>query len=301
MAVGQYKIYMAGEVLTAADFNASLANITDNGQDIPFPRTEAADFDGYELILDDDADSSITADTDDRIDFRLRGVDLFRMDGATGGATINGFDFIAGATGVAPRISAQGSDSNIGINLVPKGTGAIEINGASLLGIRELPIPAASLSPTISAGCAPLAQVTLGSVDVMSLDFDGATGESAIVAFSLPKSWDRGTVKARFHYRVAAAVTTTVTWGIRALAVGDGDTVQTIYGTPQEVTDTYLGTANLEAITDFTPAVTIAGSPAAGDLLHFYITRNPGTDTTSQDARLEQVVIQYTVNAPNDA
>ena len=35
--------------------------------------------DGYELILDGDADSSITADTDDQFDFKLGGSDVFVM------------------------------------------------------------------------------------------------------------------------------------------------------------------------------------------------------------------------------
>lgn len=41
--------------------------------------TGSLDLNGTELILDADADTSITADTDDQIDFRLSGADDFRM------------------------------------------------------------------------------------------------------------------------------------------------------------------------------------------------------------------------------
>ena len=79
MAVVPAKTWIAGEVLTASDLNSEFLNIYDNGQSIGFPRTSAADFDGQELILDADGDSSITADTDDQIDFKLGGTDVAVM------------------------------------------------------------------------------------------------------------------------------------------------------------------------------------------------------------------------------
>jgi hypothetical protein len=41
-------------------------------------------------------------------------------------------DITNAATGNNPSISATGDDSNISINLVPKGTGTIQANGASV-------------------------------------------------------------------------------------------------------------------------------------------------------------------------
>ena len=79
MAVTVFKTFIAGEVLTASDLNSSLTQLTNNGMDLWSPATEAADFDGQRLILDSDADTSITADTDDQIDFELVGADNFRM------------------------------------------------------------------------------------------------------------------------------------------------------------------------------------------------------------------------------
>lgn len=79
MAVSVYKTFAAGEILTASDLNASFHQIVDNGEDLGFPATQALDLNGFELILDANADTSITADTDNQIDFRLGGSDLFRM------------------------------------------------------------------------------------------------------------------------------------------------------------------------------------------------------------------------------
>ena len=49
------------------------------------------DINGTELILDADADTSITADTDDQIDFKISGADDFRM-------TANNFNVLSGST-----------------------------------------------------------------------------------------------------------------------------------------------------------------------------------------------------------
>ena len=45
---------------------------------------------------------------------------------------VNGLDFVASATGNAVHVQAVGSDTNISLNLVPKGTGGIEIDGADV-------------------------------------------------------------------------------------------------------------------------------------------------------------------------
>jgi hypothetical protein len=54
------------------------------------PTLTGADMNGTELILDADADTSITADTDDQIDFKLNGADDFRM-------TANTFTALSGS------------------------------------------------------------------------------------------------------------------------------------------------------------------------------------------------------------
>lgn len=66
-------------MLSASDLNSSFSQVFDNGEDLGWPATKAKDFDGQELILDSDADTSITADTDDQIDYRVGGRDVMRM------------------------------------------------------------------------------------------------------------------------------------------------------------------------------------------------------------------------------
>ncbi len=119
MAVTQFKTYIY-EVLTASDLNSSLLRITDNGEDLAWPATKAKDLNAQELILDADGDTGIIADTDDRIDFRIQAVDLFRFDGSVA-SVANGIDFTASATGGAVVIQPQGTDTIIDLSIIPKG------------------------------------------------------------------------------------------------------------------------------------------------------------------------------------
>jgi hypothetical protein len=55
------------------------------------------DLNGTELILDADADTSITSDTDDKIDYRIGGADVMQMNATafSGGAIYENADDIA--------------------------------------------------------------------------------------------------------------------------------------------------------------------------------------------------------------
>jgi hypothetical protein len=134
MALTASKTWVAGEVLTASDLNSEFLNIYNGGQSLGWPATANKDFAGYTLTLDADGDTSIKAGTvDDRIDITLQGTILFRIDGSTATTPVNGYDFIAQDAGTDPTITAVGTDANIGINIVPKGTGTLQQGGTRVL------------------------------------------------------------------------------------------------------------------------------------------------------------------------
>jgi len=62
------------KLLYAAADHATNPNLVDSG----IGSTAGHDLDGNELILDADADTSITADTDDQIDIKIAGADDFQ-------------------------------------------------------------------------------------------------------------------------------------------------------------------------------------------------------------------------------
>jgi hypothetical protein len=58
-------------------------------------------------------------------------VDLYRFNGSVT-TPVNGFDFIASAADNRIRIDAQGTDTNIDIDLVPKGSGVVRISNSPI-------------------------------------------------------------------------------------------------------------------------------------------------------------------------
>ena len=83
------------KIVYAAADHASNPNLVDTG----ISSTGAHDLDGNEFILDADADTSITADTDDQIDIRIAGADDFQF-------TANTFTAQAGSTIAAQALTA---------------------------------------------------------------------------------------------------------------------------------------------------------------------------------------------------
>jgi len=125
MALSRIKTWSAAEVLTASELNAEFNNILTNSLTLISPLTGNLDLDGNEFILDGDADTSISADTDDRVDFKLGGTDIFRLN--TVATAVNGIDFTGSATGNAVDIKAFGTDTDVGINITAKAAGDITL------------------------------------------------------------------------------------------------------------------------------------------------------------------------------
>jgi len=124
MAATKYKTFADGEVLTAADLNASFDRIFDNQDDLGNPRTDTFDLDGQRLVIDAAGNTSLAATTTNKVDFRLAGQDLVDLDG-TVASPVNGLSVVASATGSPVQVKAKGSDTNVGVTIKPKGTGAI--------------------------------------------------------------------------------------------------------------------------------------------------------------------------------
>lgn len=159
MSLSRVKTWIPAEILTASDLNAEFNSILNNALSLISPLTGALDFDGKELILDGDGDSSLTADTDDRLDLKLQGVDLFRWI-ATVASAVNGLDFIARDSGSPASIQAQGSDSNVALDIRDDNANELLIFAAVASAINELTITNAA------AGSEPSIAATGGDTDI---------------------------------------------------------------------------------------------------------------------------------------
>jgi hypothetical protein len=163
-------------------------------------------------------------------------------------------------------------------------------------------IPAgAMMARTTSGAGTGSVETTTNKKMVKTLDFDQSTDEFAQFDIRMPKSWDEGTVTAYFLWSNASG-TGNVVWGLQGVAISDDDALDAAFGTAQTVTDGVTVAGDLMQSAE-TSAITIGGTPAAGDLVCFQVYRDAdnGSDTLAADARLHGVVLIYTTDAANDA
>lgn len=168
-------------------------------------------------------------------------------------------------------------------------------------------IPAAAFKPRITSGCAALTYSSGASnqPDVYYLAFDGAAAEYAGALVQMPVDWNGSTITAKFCWRRASGTgAANVVWGLRGLSVADAESPAANFGTGATVTDAASTTTANFNNSGETGACTLAGTPAAGELVFLEVYRDgaSGSDTLdSVDAWLSGVTIFYTTNLKNEA
>lgn len=200
------------------------------------------------------------------------------------------------AGSVVTTVVDQRQDAN-GLFFIPE--------AASTLGKHAIYIAAGSITPSASGGCAALATVAVGSgqPDLQTLNFDASSAEYAQFSIRMPESWDEGTIT--FVPIWSHPSTTTnfgVTWKLQAVAISNDDAMATSFGTAQSSTDTG-GTTDDIYIGPESSAITVAGTPQAGDMVFFRVSRDPsdGSDTMAVDARMHGLTVYITTSAETDA
>jgi hypothetical protein len=133
-----------------------------------------------------------------------------------------------------------------------------------------------------------------------TLDFDAGSQEFAQFQIGMPKSWDRGAVRAEFFW-MAASGSGSVVWSIAAVAVSDDDLLDAAFGAAVQVADTLLATTDIHRTAE-SADVTVAGDPQIGDLVTFQVARVPADagDTLAVDARLLGVRLFYETAVSTD-
>lgn len=163
-------------------------------------------------------------------------------------------------------------------------------------GTRSMYVPATAMWPSTTSGCAAIAKTELGTndVDIQSLDFDKDSDEFAQFSVRMPANWDEGTVTFIPDW-TAASGSGGVVFALQGVAFGNDDAMDAAWGTAQTSTDTLI-TANDMHKGPESNAITIAGTPAAGDTVHFRVYRDVSEDDLGVDAKLLGIYIKYTVD-----
>jgi hypothetical protein len=76
--------------------------------------------------------------------------------------------------------------------------------------------------------------------------------------------------------------------------------MDTAVGTAQNVTDTWIADDDLH-VTSYSSAVTIGGSPVAGELAVFQLSRDVAADDLGVDAEILGVLIEYSTDKSNSS
>jgi hypothetical protein len=222
------------------------------------------------------------------------------------GSAVNELTIANAATGVTgPVISATG-ETNVGININPKGSGVLNSGGAAvkIAGTETIFIPAQAMFGTTTNGAdAQAVETTATRPELKVLDFDAGTAEYAQFSIAMPKSWNLGTVTYQVFWSPGNTNTGNCIFGLQGLATTEGDTADAVFGTAIEVTDAGIGTVEDVQMSAVSSAMTLAGSPADDDYCFFQLYRDAadGSDTFTGDARVLGIKLFYTTDAANDA
>jgi len=175
-------------------------------------------------------------------------------------------------------------------------------NSSIQQGKHTIWVPAVAMAARTTNGSA------IGSTELASnknmlktLDFSTSIQQFAQFEIAMPKNWNEGTVTFQPVWSHPAATLYGVVWALQAVATSDDDALDVAFGTEQTSSDTG-GTTNDRYIGPESSAITVNGSPAAGDVVQFQIKRNvsAGGDTLDAVARLHGIKLYYTVNAATD-
>jgi len=221
------------------------------------------------------------------------------------GSAVNEITLANAASGNAPSITASG-ETNVSLNLVPKGTGTLQGGGSAIkiAGKETMWIPAAAMyGPTTNPADGALVETTATRPDLKVFDFDASTQQYTQFTVAMPKSWNEGTITYQVYWSPSTTNTGNCIFGVQGVACADGDTIDVAYGTAIEVTDAGIGTVEDQQISAESSAMTVAGSPAAGEQTYFQLFRKAadGGDTFTGESRVLGIKLFYTTDAANDA
>ena len=226
------------------------------------------------------------------------------------GSAVNEITLANAATGNNPSLTASGDDANIGIALQTKGTGVIQaedsggnVSAVKIAGKETMWMPAQAMyGPTTNPADQAQVETTATRPDLKVFDFDASTKQYTQFTVAMPKSWNEGTLTYQVYWSPSTTNTGNAIFGLQAVACADSDTIDVAYGTAINVTDAGIGTVEDQQITSESSAMTVAGSPAAGEQTYFQLFRDAadGSDTFTGECRVLGVKLFFTTDAAND-
>lgn len=225
---------------------------------------------------------------------------------------------ISGNTTVSQDYSTSGNPQfnsielgHASANTLTASGGVLSVEGVAQLstatgiaqGTHTIWIPAQAFfaRTTNGAGAESRELTTNDDVMVKGWAFDQTTEEAIQCYVAFPDSWNEGTITAIPYWTTdEGASSETCVFGIRGLALSNDDPMDsTEFGTEVNSSDTWIADNDVHVGPE-TAAITIGGSPAAGDLCILQVARKVASDDLSGDAHFLGLKVKYTVNSSTD-
>lgn len=197
------------------------------------------------------------------------------------------------------RFNADAISTGTDVVVSVKSDSAVNLGS---VGTHEVYIPAGAMYGTTTDGAA-YASRELATNDIMvsSFNFDTTTAEKAQFNWATPANWDAGTIRFKLYWTTTGGGSTqTIDFDLAGVAFANDDAMDSAVGTAANVSDTWIADDDLH-VTSYSSAITIAGSPVAGELVVFQLSRDVATDTLGVDAEVMGVLIEYSTDASNSS
>lgn len=230
---------------------------------------------------------------------------FYCIEDTTTGDWETGLGTYSGSNQVARTTVYASSNAGSAVNFAAGSKNVfMTLPAAQWLGKSQIPVPASAMTARTTNGAASgTVETSTNKVMLVTLDFDATTQEFAQFAMPMPSSWNEGTVTFRAVWSHPSTTTNFgVAWQLQAVAFADGDALDTAFGTAVVVTDTGGTTDTLYRSAE-SSAITVAGSPGAGEYVVFQVARKPAdaADTMAVDARLHAIELFLTTEDGVDA
>lgn len=170
------------------------------------------------------------------------------------------------------------------------------------VGTHEIYIPAGAMY-TVTTNGADYATRELATNDIMvsSFAFDTTTAQKAQFNWATPANWDAGTVRFKLYWTCTGGSSAqTIDFDLAGVGFANDDPMDTTVGTAQNVTDTWIADDDLH-VTSYSSAITISGTPVAGECIVFQLSRDVASDDLGVDCEVLGVLLEYSTNASNSS
>ena len=123
--------------------------------------------------------------------------------------------------------------------------------------------------------------------------FDKDADEYAQWTIAMPSDWNGGTVTAKIYWTFqTGSASETVNFNIAGRSYGDDEALDQAMGTGQACSDTALAASDVH-ISAASSAITLAGTPAASELVIFTAFRDISEDNLAGDCELLGIMITF--------